>query len=203
MPLSTQVKLLQLLEERIYSRVGGADTLTADVRFIAATNRDLQQMVAAGQFREDLFFRLQQFIVELPPLRERIDDIEVLAHWFIERYAAHLDRPAPALRAGALERLQGYEWPGNVRELEFVLQRAVLLCSGGIESEDLTLAEAPDGVGRSGLATLAEMERQHIRRALEMTDGVVFGDRGAALLLGMNPHTLRSRIKKLGLRDED
>ena len=202
MPLDAQVKLLRLLEERVFERVGGAQTMEADTRFVAATNRDLEVMVAEGTFRQDLYYRLRTFVVNLPPLRQRQEDIALLAHFFTGRFAAHLSRPAPAISPAALIQLKAYQWPGNVRELEHLMQRATLLCRDDrIESEDLGLeqpnrtAETPSG----SILPLAEQEKRAILRALEVTDGVIFGEQGAAKLLDINPQTLRARIRKHGI----
>jgi DNA-binding NtrC family response regulator/ligand-binding sensor domain-containing protein len=213
LPLEAQVKLLQVLEEKTFERLGGTQTLKADVRVIAATNRDLEQMVKEGRFREDLYYRLQVFPVRLPPLRERQEDIPLLAQYFASRFARHLNRPVPQITSEALSRLQSYAWPGNVRELEHLMQRAVLLCrEDRIEAGDVILGpgvaggEAPAGEGsgesaaQEALLSLDELEKQHIERALEASGGVIYGERGAARLLGVHPDTLRYRIKKHGLR---
>ncbi|MBI4531784.1 MAG: sigma-54-dependent Fis family transcriptional regulator, partial [Candidatus Latescibacteria bacterium] len=132
LPLAAQVKLLRVLEERTFERVGGEKTLRADVRMIAATNRDLERMVRERQFREDLYFRLRVYPIEVPPLRERREDIPLLVQYFAKRFAQHLNRSVPGITSATLLRLQGYAWPGNVRELEHVVQRAVLLCRDDI-----------------------------------------------------------------------
>ena len=199
--LAAQAKLLELLEERIFVRVGGTGTLSADARVVAATNRDLQQMVAEGAFREDLYFRLSGFPLQMPPLRERLEDIPLLATYFAQRMANHLHKRIEALGAEALIRLEAYEWPGNVRELEHVMQRAVIVCrEPAIQAEDIALGmelEVEDIAG--AVLTLEEQERRYIRQILERTDGVVSGKVGAALLLGVPESTLRSRMKKLGI----
>ena len=202
MPLSAQVKLLRLLEERAFERLGGAQTLEVDARVVTATNRDLEQLVREGTFRQDLYFRLQVFPVRLPPLRERREDIPLLARYALERFARHLSRPVPELTPGALAHLRAYDWPGNVRELEHLLQRGLLLCRDGrIEPGDLGIGgSAPEAPSADGVfATLTELEKQHIEKALAATDGVIFGNGGAARLLGINPQTLRYRIRKLGI----
>ena len=124
--------LLHILEENALTRVGGQQPVPVDVRVIAATNRDLRQAIQEGAFREDLFYRLSVFTIELPPLRQRQEDIPALAAHFAEQYAQHLRRPAPTLADGVVAHLQGYAWPGNVRELEHLIHRAVLLCEGGV-----------------------------------------------------------------------
>jgi formate hydrogenlyase transcriptional activator len=203
MPLDAQVKLLRLLEEKIFERVGGTETMKADARVVAATNRDLQQMVSAGTFREDLYFRLRIFPIQLPPLRERIEDIPLLARYAAKDFALHLNRPVPDFSPVALAHLQSYAWPGNVRELEHFVQRAVLMCKNNfIDAEDIALGlSAEEGSPEeSGFLSLAEQEKRHIARALKATDWVIYGEHGAGQLLDVHPDTLRYRMKKHGLR---
>ncbi|MBI2504728.1 MAG: sigma-54-dependent Fis family transcriptional regulator [Candidatus Latescibacteria bacterium] len=158
-------------------------------------------MVSEGQFRQDLYYRLQVFPLRLPPLRERQEDIPLLAEYFTRRYAQHLSRPVPQITPAALVQLQSYPWPGNVRELEHLMQRAVLLCQNNrIEAGDVALQVGAEGRSEEGLLTLAEQEKRLIERALEATGGVIFGEQGAARLLGINPQTLRYRLKKHGIR---
>jgi len=196
-----QVKLLRLLEERLFERVGGIETLQTQARVIAATNRDLEQMVAEGTFREDLYFRLQVFPVQLPPLRQRREDIAALGLHFLARMAAHLNKEVIRLTPAALEVLQAYDWPGNVRELEHVMQRAVIGCKGGaIGAEDILLGRGRgDATQAEEVVTLEEHERQYIRKVLEQTGWVVRGANGAASMLGVPESTLRTRMKKLGI----
>ena len=197
-----QAKLLQFLEDRTFERVGGTETLRADVRVVAATNRDLRGMVEAGTFREDLYFRLQGYIVELPPLRERREDIPQLASYFMEQNAAHLDKRVTHLAPDALVALRAHDWPGNVRELQHVVGRAVIECSGpGIHAEDILLETGkPVEPASEEIVPLEEYERRYIRRVLEQTGWVVKGPRGAATLLGLHEGTLRSRMRKLGIK---
>jgi DNA-binding NtrC family response regulator len=197
----SQVKLLRLLEEQIFERVGGSQTQKADLRVVAATNRDLRQMVANGQFREDLYFRLGAFVIHLPPLRQRRDDIAKLALYFLEGMAAHLQKPVKALSTEALEYLRSFDWPGNVRELQHVIQRAVIICrSNEIQVGDLAIESgviipsAPIELG-----SMEAMERRYIQAALEKVGWVIGGKQGAAALLEMHESTLRSRMKKLGI----
>jgi DNA-binding NtrC family response regulator/ligand-binding sensor domain-containing protein len=198
LPLGLQTRLLRLLEERTFERVGGTQVLPAEVRVVGATNRDLEGMVAAGEFRTDLYYRLNGFAVRLPPLRERQEDIPLLAVYFMERMASHLDKQVEGFAPAALSVLRGYGWPGNVRELEHVVQRAVVVCrKRHIGTEDL-------GLGGTGLASaeetsLEEAERRHIAAVLARTGWVVKGSEGAAALLGIPASTLRSRMKKLGI----
>jgi len=195
---AAQVKLLHLIEEKAFERVGGTATIRVDVRLIAATNRDLEQMVEERQLREDLYFRLQPFPVQLPPLRERRDDIPLLAAYFAEGMATHLHKEVTELAPEAVEALQRYQWPGNVRELEHVVQQAVITCRGpAILAEDIVLG--PESSSRDGGKRLTpeEYERQYLREALEQTEWVIKGTKGAAQMLGMSASTLRYRMKKL------
>ena len=202
LPREAQVKLLHFLEERTFERVGGTRTLTADVRVVTATNRDLPEMVAEGSFRKDLYFRLQVFKVELPRLRERREDIPQLAHYFMERMAAHLGKEVDRLTPEALERLRSYAWPGNVRELEHAIQRAVIVCPGSaIRAEDIALEQShTEKPAAPELLSLEEVERRHIRSVLEHTGWVISGAQGAAAVLGLHEATLRYRMKKLGIK---
>ena len=216
LPLESQRVLLNILEENALTRVGGEQPVRVDVRVIAATNRDLRQAMEQGTFREDLFYRLSVFTLELPPLRQRQEDVPVLAAHFAERYAQHLQRPVPTLAEGMVAHLQGYAWPGNVRELEHVIHRAVLLCKDGVmrvEDASLPLVAPPAGEGEHPLAERrtgdadeatppaeAVDEKQQILKALQATHWRVSGVHGAAALLGMHPEKLRYRMQKYGLR---
>ncbi len=199
--LEAQVKLLNLLEEGTFERVGGTESLKANIRVIAATNRNLQQMVANGSFREDLYFRLQVFPLELPPLHHRREDIPQLANHFMKEMAAHLDKTVTHLHPEAINLLQAYDWPGNVRELEHVLQRAVIVCKEStILAPDIALVlPSLDPPQQLKPMTLEENERRHILAILEKTGWVVKGPDGAAKILNLPPSTLRSRMKKLGI----
>ena len=205
LPLESQRVLLHILEENALTRVGGEQPVSVDVRVIAATNRDLRQAIQEGTFREDLFYRLSVFTLELPPLRQRQEDIPSLAAHFAERYAQHLRRPAPTLDEGVVGHLQGYAWPGNVRELEHLINRAVLLCEDGvIRVGDLLLPSvgrrAGDPVPPAPAAGEDLDEKQQLVEALQATNWMIYGERGAANLLGMNPEKLRYRMRKYGLR---
>jgi len=198
----SQVKLLRLLEEQVFERVGGNLTQKADLRIVAATNRDLRQMVANGQFREDLYFRLGTFFVRLPLLRQRRGDIAKLAQHFIEGMAAHLQKPVETLSPEALECLRSFDWPGNVRELQHVIQRAVIVCRGSeIRVGDIALESnvASEPVSTES-CSMESVERQHIKTVLEKVNWIVGGKKGAAVLLEMNESTLRSRMRKLGIK---
>ena len=200
LPLEAQVKILRLLEDGTFDRVGSDHPLQADIRLVAATNRDLEQMIDAGSFRRDLYYRLRVFPVHLPALRERQEDIPLLTRYIATRYAQHLNRSLPAIAPAALTHLTAYDWPGNVRELEHFVKRAVLLCKDDlITVEDLAIS-SPAQNREEGFLTLAELEKRQIERALAASNGVVFGDKGAAQLLGINPQTLRYRLRKHGLQ---
>jgi PAS domain S-box-containing protein len=221
LPLDLQAKLLRVLQEREFERVGGSTTLTVDVRVIAATNRDLAAAVAGGTFRQDLYYRLNVFPIALPPLRERVEDIPVLVHYFVARYAQRIGRKVTQVPSDAMRRLLAYEWPGNVRELENVVERAVILSPDRdllVSSELLPVmphdtrpplgaapaATPPPPSDDAAEATSMEaIERRHIAAVLKQTGWRIEGPRGAAAVLGINPSTLRSRIKKLGIRRSD
>jgi PAS domain S-box-containing protein len=209
-PLELQGKLLRVLQEGEFEPVGSSRTRKVDVRVVAATNRDLSKATAEGRFREDLFYRLSVFPLTLPPLRERSDDVVLLAEEFARQLAARAGRQFAPLSPKAVDRLRGYSWPGNVRELQNVIERAVITARGGQLNLDralpvASLAEEADGpvANPSPVVTakeLAGLERDNLRRALEATDWQIAGDSGAARLLGMAPSTVASRIKALGLR---
>jgi transcriptional regulator with GAF, ATPase, and Fis domain len=199
LPPDAQVKLLRVLQEHEFERVGGTQTLRIDARVIAATNRDLRAEVQRGGFRADLFFRLNIFPIWVPPLRERREDIPILARHFIREFAGRLGRHVEQIDSRAMDDLIAYEWPGNVRELANVLERAVILCrSHLLERTHLALPSAPQP-RNDDLTTLEEAERRHILKALDKTGGVLGGPNGAARLLGLNRSTLWSRMKKLGI----
>jgi DNA-binding NtrC family response regulator len=202
LPLEAQAKLLRVLQEGEFDRVGGTRSLRADVRVIAATNRDLQAQVAAGRFRADLYYRLNVFPIAVPPLRERREDIARLARHFAARAARRLGRTLDGVAPAFIERAMGYDWPGNIRELENVVERSMIMSRGGtLEAIELfSPANESAPAASAGNGTLEEMERAHIARVLERTRWVIEGDRGAARILGLNPSTLRGRLRKLGIR---
>ena len=199
LPAETQVKLLRVLQEREFERVGGERTLRVDVRLIAATHRHLDLEVAAERFRADLYYRLNVLPIPIPPLRERPEDIETLARHFVSQFGRRLGKRFTGISPGSLTRLQRYTWPGNIRELQNVIERACVLGTG-------PAVDVPDpGLTASRVlawdpATLDEVERAHIGRTLERTGWRVEGEGGAAELLGLRPSTLRSRLKKLGMQ---
>jgi formate hydrogenlyase transcriptional activator len=203
-PLEVQPKLLRVLQEREFERLGSTRTRRVDVRIVAATNRDLEQMVADELFRNDLFYRLNVFPIRVPPLRERPDDIPELVRHFVERSARRLGRPAPTVPAAALRMLQSWSWPGNVRELENVVERAVILSKGGsLQLPDQPLqapTRPPQPETGSAPQTLRDVERDSILRALRDSRGVIGGPSGAAARLGLKRTTLQSMMQKLGIR---
>ena len=192
-----QAKLLRVLQEGQFERVGSAKAIRVNVRVIAATNRDLEKAVAEGRFRADLFYRLNVFPIQLPPLRERREDIPLLAKYFTAKYAARVGKTIETVSRKALNAFAAYHWPGNVRELQNVIERAVLL-SRGPELELGDWFRQPTGSpDASGVATLAELQRAHIVKVLELTGWRVSGEGGAARILGIKPTTLHARMAKL------
>jgi DNA-binding NtrC family response regulator len=202
LPLELQPKLLRVLQEGQLDRLGGARTVTVDVRIIAATNRDLATEVKDGRFRRDLYYRLNVFPITLPALRDRRDDIPHLVRHLVARFAQRFGRPAPEVPSGAMKRLMAYSWPGNIRELENVIQRAIILSADGVLSlgEFNALGSPESGPSLSASMTLEAVEREHILRVLSTTSWRIEGNRGAARVLGLQPSTLRSRLQKLGIR---
>ncbi len=199
LPLDLQVKLLRVLQDGTFERVGGTRTMSVDVRVIAATNRDLEAAVREGRFRSDLYYRLNVFPIRVPALRERKEDVPVLVRHFVMKYAARMGKRIEKIPQQGLEQLGSYDWPGNVRELENVIERAVILSSGPELELDEWLPRWPGGAVVARLPSLAELEREHITRALDLTGWRVRGDKGAAQILGLKPTTLEARMKKLGI----
>jgi transcriptional regulator with GAF, ATPase, and Fis domain len=216
-PLDVQNKLLRVLQEKRYERVGDDRTRRADVRIIAATNRDLKQAVAAGKFREDLYYRLNVFPIKVPPLRERLDDIPSLTKHFVDLSARDLKCAKPRLTRAAVAKLENYDWPGNVRELRNVIERAVILARGGALGFDLPVGnqptppiqtmvriESPSGDTASPrFLTEVEMqrrERDNLLSVLQEANWKIKGADGAAELMGVKPTTLLARMKKWGLK---
>jgi formate hydrogenlyase transcriptional activator len=216
LPLETQVKILRVLQEREFEPVGSNRSIRVDVRVIAATNRDLENAVQAGHFRSDLFYRLNVFPIEMPPLRERRSDIPQLVMFFLARFSKRFGKRLEGVAQETLERLVSYAWPGNVRELQNIIERAVVLSGGPILELGRDLApplvpqRGPETVARHSpkppdatppaIPTLEEVERSHILAALEQTGGVIEGAKGAARILNLHPNTLRHRMKKLGIQ---
>lgn len=201
MPLETQAKLLRVLQDGMIDRLGGKQPIHVDVRVIAATNTDLAGAVKQGTFRADLFYRLNVFPIALPPLRNRPEDIPLLAQHFLERYRVKLHRSCKGIDQESLERLLRYPWPGNVRELENVIERAMILSHDAVLRIDDTVFGSQDfSVTASPPAGLKELERQHILQTLTLTNWHIEGPTGAAARLGIPPSTLRSRLKQLGMK---
>ena len=215
-PIDLQSKLLRALQEKQYERVGDERTKRADVRIIAATNRDLKQEVQAGRFREDLYYRLNVFPVQVAPLRERREDIPLLAKYFVELLAKELKCPKPRLTEAGVAKLQSYDWPGNIRELRNVIERATIVARGNALEFDLPTAmvappstppvfEIDDAAQREFLTEpeIQRRERENLWIVLQKTGWKIKGADGAAELLGIKPTTLISRIKKMGLKRQD
>jgi PAS domain S-box-containing protein len=220
-PLDAQVKLLRVLQEREFERVGGSHAIKVDVRVIAATNRDLLKSIREGKFREDLYYRLNVFPIPLPPLRDRVGDVPLLVNFLVGRFAARVGLRIDSVGKATMERLSHYSWPGNVRELENVLERAVILSNGPTLEIDpevfasATAARAANAApptpsaseseesaaagARAPLESLEANTRNHILTVLDRSGWVIDGARGAAKILDLHPNTLRSRMKKLGI----
>ena len=200
LPIDTQVKLLRVLQEGEFERVGSSQTLKVDVRVIAATNRNLKEVVQNGTFRSDLFYRLNVFPLEVPALRERKDDLPLLVNFFLSKCAKKFAKKVQGVSQKSMDNLANYDWPGNVRELQNIVERAVVLAGGPIVQIDESMIRSGETVQESALDTLENAERNHILRALKETHWVVHGKKGAAEILGINPSTLRSRMEKLGIK---
>jgi len=202
-PLELQPKLLRVLQEQEFERLGSARTIRVDVRLVTATNADLAQKVAENQFRIDLYYRLNVFPIVIPPLRERREDIPLLVRYFAQKYARRMKRPIETIPVRAMTALSEYHWPGNVRELENFVERAVILSRGSELELPLTelkqRSNSSPAVSISGFATLERAEKEHIVRALGETNWVIGGPAGAAARLGMKRTTLQSRMRKLGI----
>jgi transcriptional regulator with PAS, ATPase and Fis domain len=200
LPPELQPKLLRVLQDREFERLGGVRTIKVDVRIIAATNRDLQKDIAEKKFREDLFYRLNVFPVQLPPLRDRRGDIPALVRHFVKKHASRMGRKIETIPGETMDLLQSCSWPGNIRELENVIERMVIL------SKESVLAEPPaelEGSQELPFDSLSEMEREHIIRILRETKGVLSGDEGAASRLGVKRTTLQSMLKRFGIQPRD
>jgi formate hydrogenlyase transcriptional activator len=224
LPLETQVKLLRVLQEGEFEPVGSNRTIQVNVRIIAATNRNLEEWVAAGRFRSDLFYRLNVFPVEVPPLRNRRSDIPLLVTFLLERFANKFGRKIDAVHKETMDLLMDYAWPGNIRELQNIIERAVVLSAGPVLTVDpafLPITPASSDLSRTfpvappravprftenrerstaaPFPSLEQMERTHILAALDRSAGVIDGSKGAARILNLHPNTLRSRMSKLGI----
>jgi formate hydrogenlyase transcriptional activator len=199
-PLELQPKLLRVLQEHEFERLGSTRTQQADVRVVAATHRNLKQMVEDGEFRSDLYYRLHVFPLFVPPLRERREDIPLLVRHFVDEYARRMNRQIETISPHTMEALTSYSWPGNVRELQNFIERAVILTPGSVLRPPLAeLKEAVVETYSSELSTLEEMEREHVLRAIRASNWKIGGPNGAAARLGMKRTTLAYRIRKLNI----
>src|SRR6202049_5067503 len=198
-PLELQPKLLRVLQEQEFERLGSVRTIRVDARLVAATNRDLTEMVAARTFRSDLYYRLRVFLFVMPPLRERQEDIPALVRYFVGQQALRTNREIETIPSETLDLLVRYSWPGNIRELENLIERAVIVSPGPVLRVPLSELKLPAEPASGDLLTLEAAEREHILKALEATNWVLAGPRGAAVKLGMKRTTLRSRMQKLGV----
>jgi transcriptional regulator with GAF, ATPase, and Fis domain len=206
LPLELQAKLLRVLQEGQFERLGSSKPLKADVRIIAATNRDLEKAVKEGRFREDLYYRLNVFPITLPPLRERREDISLLVSTFAKEIVRKMGKTIESIPRSTVAELEQYPWPGNIRELRNIVERALIVSRGSTLRFELPHASSPSPSGGSGEGerspsrTLEEVERQHILSVLEKTGWRVSGKRGAAAILGLHRSTLESRMAKLGIK---
>ena len=202
LPLELQSKLLRLIQDGEFERLGSPYTRKVDVRIIATTNKNLEEEVHKGRFRQDLYYRLNVFPITIPPLRDRKEDIPLLAEALTDNYSKMLGKKITSIPKNTIKSLMDYPWPGNIRELESVIERSVILCSGPV----LRLADKlsiPSNEFRNRRLSLQEMEREYILNILEGTRWRIEGKNGAALILGLHPSTLRSRMRKLGINDKN
>jgi formate hydrogenlyase transcriptional activator len=197
LPLALQVKLLRVLQEKRFERVGGQKTITSDVRVIAATNRDLLQAVDAGEFRMDLYYRLNVFPITIPPLRDRREDIPPLVWFFVRSFCEKMGKHIDSISHSSMNALCSYHWPGNVRELQNAIERAIIITTGNTLQIELP---GEQNICRSQARTLDDVQREYILNTLETTKWCVRGKNGAAGILGLKPTTLESRMAKLGIR---
>jgi formate hydrogenlyase transcriptional activator len=202
-PLGLQPKLLRVLQEQEFERLGSTRTHQVDVRLVAATNRNLAEMVKRGEFRSDLYYRLNVFPIALPPLRERRGDIPALVEHFVEMYARRMSKQIESIPQETMSQLISHSWPGNIRELQNFIERSVILSSGSILRPPLSSLKADAATETQDAVTLEEAERDHIRKTLEQTGWVVSGPNGAAARLGMKRSTLYFRMQKLGISRPD
>ena len=198
MPLELQSKLLRVVQDGEFERLGSPRTIKVDVRIIAASNRNLEEEIKNGRFREDLFYRLNVFPITIPPLRQRTEDIPLLANHFIAKFNKKMGKKIDAVSKDTLNALQGYHWPGNVRELESVIERAVITSQGtALQVVDrFETFKKTENLPGQEVKALAELEHDHILQVLQKTGWRIEGKNGAAALLGLNPSTLRARMRK-------
>jgi formate hydrogenlyase transcriptional activator len=198
-PLELQSKLLRVLQEREFERLGSSQTIGVDFRLVAATNRNLAEMVANGQFRRDLYYRLSVFPIEIPPLRQRTKDIPMLVWHYVKKYARQMNKDIPKILPEDMEALVNHRWPGNVRELQNIVERSMVVSRDGV----LAISHPADTQTLTGSRTLAEAQRELIQEALKAANWVLGGPAGAASRLGVKRTTLFYKIKRLGLSRED
>jgi formate hydrogenlyase transcriptional activator len=203
LPPELQPKLLRALQEKEFERLGGTRTIPVDVRLVAATNRNLEKMVADREFRSDLYYRLRVFPITIPPLRERREDIPLLVRFFVTQHARQMDKRIETIPPEVMKALAKWPWPGNVRELENFIERAVILTKGPALRIPFAELQAAAAEPREPSATLEASEREHILRALRETKGLIAGPKGAATRLGLKRTTLNSKLKKLGIERDD
>ncbi|MBC7846916.1 MAG: sigma 54-interacting transcriptional regulator [Flavobacterium sp.] len=206
-PMDLQAKLLRALQEKEIERIGGKTTINLDVRIIAATNRDLEKLMEEGKFRSDLFYRLNIFPIDLPPLRNRRDDIPSLALHFVEKFSKKMGKQVSSLSNKVLNDLMQYNWPGNIRELEHLLERSILLTQGEMIKEIMLPTQKSNSINKNDneeleLKTIDQNEREYILKVIKYTKGKIAGSGGAAELLGIPPSTLTSKMQRLGIRKE-
>jgi formate hydrogenlyase transcriptional activator len=190
---------LRVLQEQEFERLGNVRSIRVDVRLVAATNRDLDEMVAARTFRSDLYYRLRVFPLVMPPLRERQEDIPTLVRYFVQKHARRMNRTVETIPSETLDLLIRYSWPGNIRELENLIERAVIVSPGPVLRVPLSELKVPVEPAAGEILTLEAAQREHVLKALEATNWVLAGPGGAAAKLGMKRTTLQSRMQKLGL----
>jgi formate hydrogenlyase transcriptional activator len=198
-PLELQVKLLRVLQEREFERLGGTQTQRVNIRLVAATNRNLAQLVSEREFRGDLYFRLNVFPITIPPLRDRTEDIPLLAGRFLKEYSRRMDKRIDTIPDSTMERLKQHPWPGNVRELQNFIERAAILTTGSTLNAPLEDLKIPEGAQPLPAVTLRQAESSHILKILRETNWVLGGPRGAAIRLDLKRTTLVSKMRKLGL----
>jgi len=198
-PPGLQPKLLRVLQEQEFERLGSTRTQQVDIRLVAATNRNLAHMVKRGEYRSDLYYRLNVFPIPLPPLRERREDIPALVEHFVEVYARRMDKQIEQIPVETMSALTSYQWPGNIRELQNFIERSVIVSSGSVLSPPMASLRAVAETESTEAVTLEEVEREHIRKILGQTRWVVAGPNGAAARLGIKRSTLYFRMQKLGI----
>jgi len=206
MPTELQAKMLRVLQDQEFERVGSSTTKTADVRVVAATNRNLDELIEKGEFRADLYYRLSVFPIRIPPLRERRGDIPLLVWFFIAELQHRLGKTFDEVAAPAMDTLTSYDWPGNIRELRNIIERAMILSQGTVLKLDSGFprhtgyTHTPSQSRKRTNETMEEVERAHIKMVLEACDWKILGKNGAAEYLGLKRTTLQSRMKKLGIK---